>query len=62
MCCGPDDADRGFESGSEMTAQIEEQLKAALPDGMATDDMTVFDILQMMPEEQRRRLFPVWRR
>ena len=53
---GPMMLTAGFESGSEMTAQIEEQLKAALPDGMASDDMTVFDILQMMPEEQRETL------
>ena len=46
----------GFESGSEMTAQIEEQLKAALPEGMASDDMTVFNLLQTMPEEQRETL------
>ena len=53
---GPMMLTAGFESGSEMTAQIEEQLKAALPEGMVSDDMTVFDILQMMPEEQRAGL------
>ena len=56
VLAGPMMLTAGFESGSEMTAQIEEQLKAALPDGMASDDMTVFDILQMMPEEQRETL------
>ena len=56
VLAGPMMLTAGFESGSEMTAQIEEQLKAALPDGMASDDMTVFDILQMMPEEQRDTL------
>ena len=56
VLAGPMMLTAGFESGSEMTAQIEEQLKAALPDGMASDDMTVFDILQMMPEEQRTGL------
>ena len=53
---GPMMLTAGFESGSEMTAQIEEQLKAALPEDMASDDMTVFDLLQMMPEEQRTGL------
>lgn len=56
VLAGPMMLTAGFESGSEMTAQIEEQLKAALPDGMASDDMTVFDLLQMMPEEQRTGL------
>ena len=56
VLAGPMMLTAGFESGSEMTAQIEEQLKAALPEGMASDDMTVFDILQMMPEEQRETL------
>ena len=56
VLAGPMMLTAGFESGSEMTAQIEDQLKAALPDGMASDDMTVFDLLQMMPEEQRAGL------
>ena len=46
----------GFESGSDMTAQIEEQLKASLPAEMVTGDMTVFDILQMMPADQREAM------
>ena len=56
VLAGPMMLTAGFESGSEMTAQIEEQLKAALPEGMASDDMTVFDLLQTMPEEQRATL------
>lgn len=56
VLAGPMMLTAGFESGSEMTAQIEEQLKEALPEGMVSDDMTVFDILQMMPEEQRAGL------
>ena len=56
VLAGPMMLTAGFESGSEMTAQIEEQLKAALPEDMASDDMTVFDLLQMMPEEQRETL------
>ena len=43
VLAGPMMLTAGFESGSEMTAQIEEQLKAALPEDMASDDMTVFD-------------------
>lgn len=43
----------GFESGSDMTARIEEQLKASLPAGTVTEDMNVFDILQMIPADQR---------
>lgn len=45
-----------FESGSDMTAQIEEQMKASLPEGTAQEEMTVFDIMQMMPEEQREAM------
>ena len=43
----------GFESGSDMTADIEEQLKAQLPPEMISEDMTVLDILKMMPQEQK---------
>lgn len=42
----------GFESGSDLTKQIEEQLKANIPQGMLPEDATVFDILKMMPQEQ----------
>ena len=44
----------GFESGSDMTADIEEQLKAQLPPEMISEDMTVLDILKMMPLEQKQ--------
>lgn len=44
----------GFESGSDMTADIEEQLKAQLPQEMISEDMTVLDILKMMPQEQKQ--------
>ncbi len=46
----------GFESGSDMTTQIEEQLKASLPQQMTSDDMDIFDILQMLPAEQRKSM------
>ena len=44
----------GFESGSDMIADIEEQLKAQLPPEMISEDMTVLDILKMMPQEQKQ--------
>lgn len=51
----------GFESGSDMTVQIEEELKSqfkaqsgsAMPEGFDIDSMMTFDIMKMMPEEQR---------
>lgn len=39
-------------TGSEQVAKMEAQLKANLPAEMPTEDMTVFDILAMLPEEQ----------
>ena len=36
------------------TADIEEQLKAQLPPEMISEDMTVLDILKMMPQEQKQ--------
>lgn len=39
-------------TGSEQVAEMEAQLKANLPAEMPTEDMTVFDILAMLPEEQ----------
>ncbi len=50
---GPMMLTAGFESGSDMTKQIEEQMKANLPEQMVSDDMTVFDILEMLPAEQK---------
>ena len=46
----------GFESGSDMTKQIEAQLKENLPEQMISDDMTVFDIMGVMPAQQRDAL------
>ena len=42
----------GLESGSDMTADIEKQLKTQLPPEMAAEDMTALEILKMMPDEQ----------
>ena len=53
ILAGPMMLTAGFESGSDMTQQIEEQLKANLPAEMVTDDMDVFDIMEMLPQEQR---------
>lgn len=46
----------GFESGSDMTKQIEDQLRSLLPAQAVTDDMTMFDIIKLLPEEQRDSL------
>ena len=43
----------GFESGSDMTKEIESQLKAGLPEGTVSEDTTIFDIMKMLPGEQR---------
>ena len=53
ILAGPMMLTAGFESGSDMTQQIEEQLKANLPAEMVTEDMDVFDIMEMLPQEQR---------
>lgn len=56
ILAGPMMLTAGFESGSDMTKQAEEQLEANLPAQMVTDDMTVFDILKMLPAEQKEVL------
>ena len=43
----------GFESGSDMTKEVESQLKSSLPDGTVSEDPTIFDIMKMLPGEQR---------
>ena len=53
---GPMMLTAGFESGSDMTKQIEDQLKANLPAQMVSADMDVFDIMEMLPAEQREAL------
>ena len=42
----------GFESGSDMTKEVESQLKSSLPDGTVSEDTTIFD-MKMLPGEQR---------
>ena len=46
----------GFESGSEMTQQIEEQLKSQLPEGVSGDETTIFDIMELLPDTQREAM------
>lgn len=53
---GPMMLTAGFESGSDMTKQIEEQLKANMPAQTDTGDLSVFDLLKMLPEEQREAM------
>ena len=43
----------GFESGSDMTKQIESQIKENLPPQMVSEDMDIFDIMEMLTQEQR---------
>ena len=43
----------GFESGSDMTKEVESQLKSSLPDGTVSEDTTIFDIMKMLPGEQK---------
>ena len=43
----------GFESGSDMTKEVESQLTSSLPDGTVSEDTTIFDIMKMLPGEQR---------
>ena len=43
----------GFESGIDMTKEVESQLKSSLPDGTVSEDTTIFDIMKMLPGEQR---------
>ena len=56
LLAGPMMLTAGFESGSDMTQQIEEQLKANIPPQMLTDDMDVFDIMKLLPAEQRETM------
>ena len=46
----------GFESGSDQTKEAEAALREQIPPQMLTEDTTVFDLLQMMPQEAREEL------
>lgn len=53
---GPMMLTAGFESGSDMTKQTEDQIKANLPAQMAGADADMFDIMAMLPQDQREAL------
>ena len=53
---GPMMLTAGFESGSDMTKQIEDQIKANLPAQMAGADADMFDIMAMLSQDQREAL------
>ena len=53
---GPMMLTAGFESDSDMTRQIEDQIKSDLPPQMTGEDVDIFDIMAMMPQEQRDTL------
>jgi len=43
----------GFESDSEQSNQMKEALFSAVPEGLVTADTSVFDVIEMLPAEQR---------
>ena len=43
----------GLESGSDMTKELEEQMKANSAQGTLPEEMDIFDMLKVMPAEQR---------
>lgn len=45
-----------FSSDSEETKEMTDAMFASLPKEMLSEDMTVFDVLRMMPEEQRAQM------
>ena len=45
-----------FSSDSEETKEMTDAMFASLPKEMLSEDMTVFDVLSMMPEEQRAQM------
>lgn len=46
----------GFESGSDTTDAMQEQIMANIPDGMLPADATMFDVMQVLPEEQKAQM------
>lgn len=43
----------GFENGSDETNMMQQQLMANIPADMLPKDATIFDVMQMLPEEQK---------
>ena len=46
----------GFESGSDTTNQMQEQIMGNIPEGMLSADATIFDVMKVLPEEQKSQL------
>lgn len=46
----------GFDSDSDTTEQMKEAMFANIPAEMLTEDTTVYDVFEMMPEEQRMEM------
>ncbi|MCL2865091.1 MAG: ABC transporter ATP-binding protein/permease [Lachnospiraceae bacterium] len=46
----------GFTSGSDMTNQMEEEIKKNIPAGQFPADATIFDILKALPDAQREEM------
>lgn len=47
---------QGFDSDSAQMEEMKKGLLAGMPEGMADEDTDIFEILKMMPEEQRGQL------
>lgn len=46
----------GFDSDSETSKQMKQAIFANVPQEMLTEDTTIYDVLSMMPEEQRLQM------
>ncbi|MDD3402544.1 MAG: ABC transporter ATP-binding protein [Hespellia sp.] len=46
----------GFESNSDTTQKMQEQIMANIPDGMLPADATMFDVMQILPKEQKTQM------
>jgi hypothetical protein len=47
----------GIETGSDEITAMTNQLKATFPVGALPEDATIFDMLSLMPDEQRAQIF-----
>ena len=46
----------GFESGSDTTNQMQEQIMGNIPEGMLPEGATIFDVMKVLPEQQKSQL------
>ena len=46
----------GFDSDSETSKEMKQAILANVPQEMLTEDTTIYDVLSMMPEEQRLQM------